>query len=118
MDGLVEQLMVCCLLRVQLTVERHPEEEPVGNVHHDGPQQVESIHVSGGVRHLLQTVQVFDRGTHADPHRPLEAGARQSCNDPGPAFVLRLTQLQVVSLNTVCFREVYLYHVAGKVLTC
>lgn len=102
--------------RVQLTVERHPEEEPVGNVHHDGPQQVESIHVSGGVCHLLQTAQVFDCGTHADPHRPLEAGARQSCNDPGPAFVLHLTQLQVVGLNTVCFREVYSYHVAGKVL--
>lgn len=65
---------------VQLTVERHPEEEPVGNVHHDGPQQIESVHVSRGVRHVHQTVQVFGRGRHTNPHRPLEAGTRQSCN--------------------------------------
>lgn len=31
-------------------------------------------------------------------------------------FVLHLTHLQVVSLNTVCFREVHLYHVRGKVI--
>lgn len=107
-DGAVNSLL---FVRVQLTVERHPEEEPVGNVHHDGPQQVESVHVSGGVRHLLQTFQVFDRGTQADPHRPAEAGARQSCNDPGPAFVLHSTHLQVVSLNPLCFSEVYLLKV-------
>lgn len=65
---------------VQLTVERHPEEEPVGNVHHDGPQQIESVHVSRGVRHVHQTVQVFGSGRHTNPHRPLEAGTRQSCN--------------------------------------
>lgn len=69
-------LTVC----VQPTVERHPEEEPVGDVHHDGPQQVESVHVSRGVRHVHQTVQVFGRGRHTNPHRPLEAGTRQSCN--------------------------------------
>lgn len=69
-------LTVC----VQRTVERHPEEEPVGDVHHDGPQQIESVHVSRGVRHVHQTVQVFGRGRHTNPHRPLEAGTRQSCN--------------------------------------
>ncbi|KAG7245472.1 hypothetical protein INR49_010923, partial [Caranx melampygus] len=42
---------------MQLTIERHPEEKPVGDVHHDGSQQIESIHMSGGVGHLLQAVQ-------------------------------------------------------------
>lgn len=70
-------LLTAC---VQLTVEWHPEEEPVGDVHHDGPQQIESVHVSRGVRHVCQTVQVFGRGRHTNPHRPLEAGTRQSCN--------------------------------------
>lgn len=90
---------------VQLTVERHPEEEPVGNVHHDGPQQVESVHVSRGVRHVHQTVQVFGRGRHTNPHRPLEAGTRQSCKDAGRAqvpvtgcLVLFLPPFRVVSL--------------------
>lgn len=111
---------------MQLTVERHSEEEPVGNVHHDGPQQIESVHVSRGVRHVPQTVQVFGCGRHADPHRPLEAGARQSCNDSGAARItpasawlgLFLTShLQVVSL-VVCFRGLYLFHVAEGDKSC
>lgn len=52
MDGRMYRL-ISLRVRVQLTVERHPEEELVGNVHHDGPQKVESIHVSRGVRHVL-----------------------------------------------------------------
>lgn len=71
---------VLLTVSVELTVERHPEEEPVGDVHHDGPQQIQSVHVSRGVRHVHQTVQVFGRGRHTNPHRPLEAGTRQSCN--------------------------------------
>lgn len=67
-------------MNVQLTVERHPEEKPVGDVHHDGSQQIESIHVSGGVGHLLQAVQVFGSGAHTDALCPLEPGAGQSCN--------------------------------------
>lgn len=41
-------------LRKQLTIKRHPEEEPVGNVHHNGSEEIESVHVSGGVGHVLQ----------------------------------------------------------------
>ena len=67
------------MLDVQLTVEWHPEEKPVGDVHHDGSQQIESIHMSRGIGHLLQAVQVFGCGAHTDFHRSLEAGACQSC---------------------------------------
>lgn len=66
-------------VNMQLTIEGHPEEKPVGDVHHYGSQQIERVHVSGGVGHLLQAVQVFGCGAHADPHCPLEAGACQSC---------------------------------------
>lgn len=64
---------------MQLTVERHPEEQPVGDVHHYGSQQIESVHVSGGVGHLLQIVQMFGCGADTDCHCSLEAGACQSC---------------------------------------
>lgn len=64
---------------MQPTIEGHPEEKPVRDVHHYGSQQIERVHVSGGVGHLLQAVQVFGRGAHTDPHCPLEAGACQSC---------------------------------------
>ncbi len=64
---------------MQLTVERHPEEKPVGDVHHDGSQQIERVHMSGGVGHLVQAVQVFGCGAHTDSHCPLEAGACESC---------------------------------------
>lgn len=60
---------------MRLTVEGHPEEQPVGDVHHDGSQQVEGVHVSGGVGHLLQAVQVLGCAAHTDPHCPPEAGA-------------------------------------------
>lgn len=64
---------------MQLTIERHPEEKPVGNVHHYGSQQIERVHMPGGVSHLLQAVQVFGCGVHTDSHSPLETGACQSC---------------------------------------
>lgn len=41
---------------MQLTIELHPKEKPVGDVHHYGPQQIESVHMSGRVGHLLQAV--------------------------------------------------------------
>lgn len=62
-----------------LTVERHPEEESVGDVHYDDSQQIESVHVSRGVGHLLQVVQMFGCGAHADLHCTLEARTCQSC---------------------------------------
>lgn len=62
-------------MKMQLTVERHPEEKPVGDVDHYGSQQIERVHMSRGVGHLLQTVQVFGCGAHTDSHRPLETRA-------------------------------------------
>lgn len=64
---------------MRLTIEGHPEEKPVGDVHHYGSQQIENVHVSAGVSHLLQNIQVFGCGAHTDPNRHLEAGACQSC---------------------------------------
>ena len=66
-------------MNVQLTIERHPEENPVGDVHHYGSEQIESVHVAGGVGHLLQAVQVFGSGAHTDRHCPPEGGACQGC---------------------------------------
>lgn len=62
---------------MQLTIERHPEEEPVGDVHHYGSQQIESVHMTRGVSHLLQAVQVFRSGAHTNRHCPLEGGTCQ-----------------------------------------
>lgn len=66
-------------MNLQLTIERHPEEQPVGDVHHYGPQETQGVHVSRGIGHALQVVQVFSCGAHTDPDCPLKAGAAQSC---------------------------------------
>lgn len=63
---------------IRPTVEGNTQEQFVGDVHHDGSQQVEGVHMSGGVSHLLQVVKVFVGGTDAHPNCPLKARARQS----------------------------------------
>lgn len=62
----------------KLTVEGYPEEKPVGDVHHDGSQQVEGVHMSRAVGHLQHAVQAFGGGANAHPHCPLEAGTCHS----------------------------------------
>lgn len=63
---------------MQLTIKRHPEEKPVGNVHHYGSEQIERVHVSRRVGHLVQAVQVFGCAAQADPYCLLETRPRQS----------------------------------------
>lgn len=58
-----------------LTVHRHPQEEPVGDVDHGASQQAEDVHVL----QALQAVQVRLRGGAAHLHRLLHARAGQSC---------------------------------------
>lgn len=57
-----------------LTVHRHSQEEPVGDVDHGAAQQAEDVHVL----QALQAVQVRLRGGAAHLHRLLHARPGQS----------------------------------------
>lgn len=63
---------------MQLTIKRHPEEKPVGDVHHYGSEQIERVHVPRRVGHLVQAVEVFGCGAQADSYCLLETGSCQS----------------------------------------